>query len=57
VGRKQGQQKLFEITKVLSLTKSIDLMLGDRNEYSFEVETPSIDELSFMPKFLTPDEE
>jgi len=37
--------------------KTILLRVGDRNEFEIDFQTPSIDELSFMPKYMEDDEE
>lgn len=42
---------------IKSERQAFTLEVGDRNQYSIDLTAPSIDELSFMPKYLTPDEE
>ena len=55
--KRTTEKKFQEITIIYSQREDIELKIGDRNQYSIDLKCPSIDELSFMPKFLTPDEE
>lgn len=45
-----------EITKVHTIKKSLLLLPGDKNQFDFDFKLPSIDETSFMPKYLSSDE-
>ena len=55
--KKMENRKLYEITNIKTMRKAVEVRVGDRNEFDLEIQTPSIDELSFMPKFTDPDEE
>ena len=46
-----------EVTNVLTVRKDIKLKKGDKNQFEFVIDIPSIDETSFMPKYLTTCEE
>ena len=41
----------------MSEKRDLQLRAGDRNQYGFTFEIPSIDETSFMATFLTRDED
>ena len=36
---------------------NIDLAVGDRNQFEFTMNIPSVDDTSFMAKFLSADDE
>lgn len=49
--------KLHEITIIKQERKNVELFIGDRNEFDYVFQAPAIDQLSFMPKYMDPDEE
>lgn len=54
---KLSNQEFYEITIIKKQSLDLELKVGDRNQYSFDIDIPSVDETSFMAKFLTEDEE
>jgi len=50
-------QEFREIVTVHTVRKDLKLEAGERNQYELIMDIPSIDETSFMPKYLSPDEE
>lgn len=55
--KRNQPRKLYEITIIKSEKRKIVVNAGDRNEFEIAIKAPSIDELSFMPKFTDCDEE
>ena len=51
------KQSFAEITVIKYERLGIDLIVGDKNQFSFTIDTPSVDETSFMAKYLNEDEE
>lgn len=52
-----NNQQFYEITIIKKENLDLELKVGDKNQFSFDILIPSVDETSYMAKFLTEDEE
>ena len=54
---KMDNQNFSEIVILKHERLNMDLSVGDRNQFGFTIDIPSVDDTSFMAKFLSEDEE
>ena len=50
-------QSFAEIVIIKHERMNIELAVGDRNQFEFTMDIPSVDDTSFMAKFLSADDE
>ena len=50
-------QEFYETTNVKTQREQESILIGETGEFEYTIDLPACDELSFMPKYLTADEQ